>query len=161
MRNKEMLMDPLECSLALGMVTAETRGRVAAQQASGSLPWIGVDDPSDVQRLQAEHAVSFQGTANFKMGGSEKLTGSPTTRGTCYRRTEAWRTCGTWTTPLEVSHTPTSLSNTIRRSVTWERACVRGLHLRAKSRKTCTLHGFCRIICSDGPPVNLTIKHLG
>ena len=31
---------------ALGLVVAETRGRVAAPQASGSLPWIGVDDPS-------------------------------------------------------------------------------------------------------------------
>ena len=38
---------PLECSLALGMV-AETRGRVAALH------------PSDIQRLQAEHAVRLQ-----------------------------------------------------------------------------------------------------
>ena len=45
---------PLECSLALGSVAAETRGRVSAQQASGSLPWIGVDDPSEMQRLQAD-----------------------------------------------------------------------------------------------------------
>ena len=60
---------PLECSLALGMVAAETRRRVAAQQASGSRPWIGVDDPSDVQRLQAEHAVRLQETANFQLGG--------------------------------------------------------------------------------------------
>ena len=33
----------LECSLAVGTVAAETRERVAAQQASGSLPWTGVD----------------------------------------------------------------------------------------------------------------------
>ena len=52
------------------------RGRVAAQQASGSLPWIGVDDPSDFQRLQAEHAVRLQETANFQLGGAEKLTGT-------------------------------------------------------------------------------------
>ena len=32
-------------------------GGVAAQQASSSLPWIGVADPSDFQRLPAEHAV--------------------------------------------------------------------------------------------------------
>ena len=42
---------------ALGLLAAETRGHVAAQQASGSLLWIGVDDAPDVQRLQAEHAV--------------------------------------------------------------------------------------------------------
>ena len=30
-------------SKAMGMVVAETRGRVAALWASGSLPWIGVD----------------------------------------------------------------------------------------------------------------------
>ena len=29
---------PPECSQALGMVAAETRGRVAARQASGSFP---------------------------------------------------------------------------------------------------------------------------
>ena len=65
---------PLACSLALGLVAAEARGRVVAQQASGSLPWIGVDDPSDLQRLQAEHAVRLQETANFQLGGPEKLT---------------------------------------------------------------------------------------
>ena len=67
---------PFECSLALGMVAAEARGRVAAQQASGSLPWIGVDDPSDFQRLQAEHAVRMQRISNFQLGGPEKLTGA-------------------------------------------------------------------------------------
>ena len=50
---------PLECSLASGNGgSRNARGRVAAQQASGSLPWIGVDDPSELQCLQAEHAVS-------------------------------------------------------------------------------------------------------
>ena len=49
---------------------------MSAQQASGSLPWIGVDDPSDVPRLQAEHAVRVQETANFQLGGPEKLTGA-------------------------------------------------------------------------------------
>ena len=67
---------PLECSLALGMVAAETWGRVAARQASGSLPRIGVDDPSDVQRLQAERAVRLQETANVQLGGPEQLTGA-------------------------------------------------------------------------------------
>ena len=62
---------PLECSLALGMVAAETRGRVLAQQASRSLPWIGCEDFSEAQRLQADHAVRLQETANFQLGGPE------------------------------------------------------------------------------------------
>ena len=62
---------PLECSLALGMVEAETRGRVPAQQASRSLPWIGAEDLSEAQRLQADHAVRLQETANFQLGGPE------------------------------------------------------------------------------------------
>ena len=33
---------PLECSSARGMVAAETRGSIAAWQAAGALPWIGV-----------------------------------------------------------------------------------------------------------------------
>ena len=45
-----------ECSLALVMVAAETRMRVAAQQAACTLPRIGVDDPLEEQRLQAERA---------------------------------------------------------------------------------------------------------
>ena len=58
------------------MVAAETRERVAAQQASGSLPWIGIDDPSEPQRLQADHAVRLQEAANFQLGVPEKLTRS-------------------------------------------------------------------------------------
>ena len=71
---------PLKCSLALGMVAAETRGRVAALQASGGLPWIGADDPSDVQRLQTEHAVRMHRLSNFQLGGPEKLTGTDVPR---------------------------------------------------------------------------------
>ena len=67
---------PLEYSLALGMVAAETRERVAVQHASGSLPRIGVDSHSDVKRLQTEHAVKLQETANFQLGGPEKLIGA-------------------------------------------------------------------------------------
>ena len=85
---------PLQCSLALGTVAAETRGRVAAQQASGSLPWIGVEDPSEARRLQANHAVRF---ANFQFGGPEKFTGAEDPLHALQQR-EAWRTCGTWTT---------------------------------------------------------------
>ena len=67
---------PLERSSALGMVAAETRGRVAAPQASGSLPWIGADDTSETKRLQAEHAAKLQRVSNFQLGGPERLTGS-------------------------------------------------------------------------------------
>ena len=77
---------PLECSLALGMVAAETRGRVAAQQASGSLPWIGVDDPSGLQRLQADCAVRLQETTNFQFAGPGKFTGADDPRHVMQKR---------------------------------------------------------------------------
>ena len=66
----------LECSVASGMVAAETPGRTAARQASGSLPWIGVVDASEEQRLQADHATRVQETVNFQLGSQEKLTGA-------------------------------------------------------------------------------------
>ena len=43
---------------------------------SGSLPCIGVDDPSEIQRLQAEHAMRMQRISNFQLGGPEQLTGA-------------------------------------------------------------------------------------
>ena len=64
---------PLECSLALGMAAAETRRRVAARQAAGSLPWIGVEDKLEEQRLQADHATRVQESANFQLGGPLRL----------------------------------------------------------------------------------------
>ena len=73
---------PLECSPALGMVAAETRGRVAAQQASGSLLWIGVDHPSELQRLQADHAVRLQRNCQLPVRWSLNNSPEPTTRGT-------------------------------------------------------------------------------
>ena len=85
---------PLECSLALGMVAAETWRRVAAEQAAGSLPWISVNDPSEEQRLRADHATRMQESANFQLGGPKSLP-VPTTRTTRCRKTEAWQTCGT------------------------------------------------------------------
>ena len=48
----------LDCSLALGMVAAEARGSIAAQQAAGALPWIGVNDSAKEQRQQADHAAT-------------------------------------------------------------------------------------------------------
>ena len=64
----------LECSLALGMVAAEARGSIAAQQAAGTLPWIGVNDFAEEQRLRAGYAAKLQESANFQLGGPEKLT---------------------------------------------------------------------------------------
>ena len=77
---------PLECSLALGMVAAETRGRVAAQQASGNLPWVGVITPSEIHRLQAEHATKWQRVPNFELDGPVKLTGADDPRSARERR---------------------------------------------------------------------------
>ena len=74
---------PLECSLALGMVAADTQGSIAARQAAGTLPWIGVNDPAVQQRLQADHAARLQESANFQHA---------------LQKTWAWRTSGTWMT---------------------------------------------------------------
>ena len=64
---------PLECSLALGMVAA--RGRIAARQAAGTLPWNGVNDSAEEQQLQADHAGRLLESEDFKLGGPEKITG--------------------------------------------------------------------------------------
>ena len=66
--------DPLECSLALRSVAAETRGSIAARQAAGTLPWDGVNDPAEEQSLQTHHAARLQESANFQLGVPEKLT---------------------------------------------------------------------------------------
>ena len=50
------------------MVAAEMQRRIAARQAAGSLPWIGVDDPSELQHPEGRKS------ANFQLGGLEKLT---------------------------------------------------------------------------------------
>ena len=50
---------------------------VAAQQLSGSFPWIGVDDPSEMQRLQAQHTQSnCRESSTFNWVDLEKLTGA-------------------------------------------------------------------------------------
>ena len=72
------------------MVAAETRGSTAARPAACTLPRIGVNDPADEQRLQADHAARLQESANFQLGGLERLTGV-TTRGIRCRKAEAWR----------------------------------------------------------------------
>ena len=66
----------LECSLALGMVAAEARGSIAARQAAGTFPFVGVNDSAEEQRLQADHAARLQESANFQLGGPAKLTGA-------------------------------------------------------------------------------------
>ena len=38
---------------------------MAAHQASGSLPWIGVGDPSDVQRRNSQLPVRWPGEAHW------------------------------------------------------------------------------------------------
>ena len=46
-------------------MAAEARGSIAARQAAGTLPWIGVKDSAEEQRLQADHAARLQESANF------------------------------------------------------------------------------------------------
>ena len=86
--------EQLKCSLAFGMVAAETRGSIAARQAAGTLPCIGVNDPSEEQRLQADHAARLQESGNFQLGSPEKLTGAHDPRDA---KAVAWRINGTWT----------------------------------------------------------------
>ena len=81
-----------ECGLALGMVAAEARGSIAARQVAGTLPWLGVTDSAEEQRLQADHAVRLQESANSQLGGPEKLTDARCSK------TEAWRTTAKWMT---------------------------------------------------------------
>ena len=71
---QEGLSPMVKDSLALGMVAAEARGGITARQAAGTLPWIGVNDSWEEQRLQADHAARVQESANFQLGGAEKLT---------------------------------------------------------------------------------------
>ena len=59
---------PVECSMVAGST--------AARQAAGTLLWIGVDDPTEEQRLRADHAARVQESVNFQPGGPEKLTGA-------------------------------------------------------------------------------------
>ena len=61
---------------------AETRGRIAAQQATANLPWNGVDDPSEMQRLHAEHTAKMHRIHNFLLGGPQNLTGADDPRRT-------------------------------------------------------------------------------
>ena len=75
-RSRETLVAPVECSLGLGIWAAEARGSSAARQAAGTVPWIGVNDSAEEQRLQADHAARWQESANFQLGGPEKLTGA-------------------------------------------------------------------------------------
>ena len=57
---------PFECSLALGMVAAEMRMCIAAEQAAGSLQWIGAQTTQPDCRNQP----------TLSLGGLEKRTGA-------------------------------------------------------------------------------------
>ena len=79
------------------MLAAETRGRTAAQQAAGNLPWIGVDDASELQQLRADHATNMQDQLTSSLV-VQKNVPVPMTRGLRCRKTEALLTNGTWMT---------------------------------------------------------------
>ena len=57
-------------------MASEARGIAAARQAAGTLPWIGVKDSAEEQRLQADPTARLQESANFQLGGPEELTGA-------------------------------------------------------------------------------------
>ena len=57
---------PFECSSALGLVAAETRGRVAAR-LQPSMDWV-LTTLQKTQRLQAEHTPKMQRVSNFLLG---------------------------------------------------------------------------------------------
>ena len=68
---------PLECSLALGMEAAQARGSIAARQAVGTLPWIGVTDSAEGTATPSGTRCQIaQESANYQLGGPEKLTGA-------------------------------------------------------------------------------------
>ena len=75
--NTETSMSPLECSSAPGSLlwTADTRGRVAAQQASGSCPWRSVDDPSETGLASRTHSQDAE-NLQFSAGWTQKTHGS-------------------------------------------------------------------------------------
>ena len=50
--------------------------RMAAEQAAGRLPWIGVADDAELQQSRADHATRLQESANVQHGGPEKRTGA-------------------------------------------------------------------------------------
>ena len=80
----------LDCSLALGMVATETRGSFVVRRATGTLPWISVNDPAEEQRPQADHAVRSQSSSNLAVQKSSLV---PTTRSMRCRRaglTDRW-----------------------------------------------------------------------
>ena len=81
------------------MVAAETRGRITGWQAAGTVPWIGVDDSAEEQRLQADHAAKLLETANFQLA-TQKHTPVPMIRNPRCRKTEAWLVNGARTTVL-------------------------------------------------------------
>ena len=88
---------PLECSLALGMVAAETR-RVA------------VDDPSEEQPLKNSHCKQATQPECKKQSTSSlaarKSSLVPTTRSMRSKKKEAWQISGTWTTVTSCATQP-------------------------------------------------------
>ena len=67
---------PQECSLALETVAAEARLRIAEQQAAGTLPRIGAQDPVDAERRQDEQRSRMHRIHNFQLGGPDQFIGA-------------------------------------------------------------------------------------
>ena len=89
-QNKEMSM-----AFSSGrMVAPKTRTRVAAQQAAGNLPYFGVDDPLEIQRLRPVSAEKMQTISNFQLDGPENSL-VQMNRVTLCNEMDVWRTSGT------------------------------------------------------------------
>ena len=73
-QSKETLTGPWSAAWPSVWLAAETRGSIAARQAGRTLPWIGVNDSAEEQRLQADHAARLQESAIFRLGWPEKLS---------------------------------------------------------------------------------------
>ena len=72
---------PLGCSLALGMVAAETRFEHCCP-ASRTHPFVGTDNPVKEQRMQTEHICKMQHIQDYHLGGRGKQLGDDDPRRT-------------------------------------------------------------------------------
>ena len=86
---------PLECGLALGTVAAQTRLRVAEQQAAGTLPWIGAHDPEGAERRPEEQRSRMHRIRKFGALKAWKSSSEQMIHDMFHQKNEAQRTSGT------------------------------------------------------------------
>ena len=69
-------MDPWSAAWLWDWLRLHREDALLLTRRHAAFPWIGVDGPSDADFLQADHAGRQQETANFQLGGPEKLFGA-------------------------------------------------------------------------------------